>query len=584
MNFRFHGGIIKRSDGRNLLEVKSYQSGEKLYNARLDETHDYSRRKDVLHNEIMAPKNAPQWVYNRQKLWNVAENTEKRKDAQLAREIQISLDGRLSLEENKKLIYGFAQKHFIDKGMIADISFHKKPDTKDSSSTNNLHVHILLTMRKLEPAKEGIGMVFGKKDRKWNSDVTYNEWREDWRVQYNKAREAHNLPPASNLSHEDRKLKLVPIKTEGPENTRKARQAKKKREKIVELNKQRREHNSKQFLKAVAQTNAVFSEEQISNGIQILKAGGSTTDILTARNTTDINPNYIKQDTTEEIKALKETGQVLPLKDKQGKLVGYTTPDALNNEQNIIQRAFNIARKTQKKLFWSFNKAAKAANIDKQPITNRAKAIFNRLVMTNHSQLTLLQGIKRTSNKDTFAPIQNAHKSAGYRVIGITPTMEEAKHRKEDNIYEESYGVDAIWKAYTRKKKSRRKYINIGKIDEKSVIISEESERLSLAQTEHLLKISEETGAKLIMLNDKPHKPDFDHGNIFTEMEKKVGALYFSPVQKDQKPIKTAASAHIPDYPSPFKNIEDTLKYIKENSMPQYEEEETNSNFDHEPN
>ena len=39
--------------------------------------------------EILLPDGAPDWMADRQKLWNAVEAAEKRKDAQLAREFHI---------------------------------------------------------------------------------------------------------------------------------------------------------------------------------------------------------------------------------------------------------------------------------------------------------------------------------------------------------------------------------------------------------------------------------------------------------------------------------------------------------------
>lgn len=62
----------------------AYRAGEKLYNRRIDQILDYSRRSGVLHAEIVLPTPAVKqdinWARNQQELWNRAEEAERRRD------------------------------------------------------------------------------------------------------------------------------------------------------------------------------------------------------------------------------------------------------------------------------------------------------------------------------------------------------------------------------------------------------------------------------------------------------------------------------------------------------------------------
>ena len=63
----------------------------------------------MIEKDILLPKDAPEWMGDREKLWNGVEKTEKRKDAQLAREINIALPRELSPEQNWGLLKSFVQ-------------------------------------------------------------------------------------------------------------------------------------------------------------------------------------------------------------------------------------------------------------------------------------------------------------------------------------------------------------------------------------------------------------------------------------------------------------------------------------------
>ena len=169
--YHFSGTIISRSQGRSAIACAAYRSGEELHDERLDKTYDYTRKQDIEHTEILLPKGAPEWMADRQKLWNFVEATENRKDAQLSREFNFSLPREISIENNIALTREFVQKNFVDKGMVADVAIHndKMPDGQMQP-----HAHVMLTMREVTP--DG----FGKKVREWNAKENLLQWREAW--------------------------------------------------------------------------------------------------------------------------------------------------------------------------------------------------------------------------------------------------------------------------------------------------------------------------------------------------------------------------------------------------------------------
>ncbi|HEO8422723.1 MobQ family relaxase [Niallia sp. FSL W8-0635] len=204
--------IISRSKGQSAVASASYRSGEKLYDERSQESKYYKREVQP-ETMILAPSNSPSWVQNREFLWNEVERTEKRKDSQLAREINIALPKELSNEQQTELIKGYVQDQFVDKGMVADIAIHR--DDKE-----NPHAHIMLTMRTID--EHG----FGKKNREWNADFANAKEnnrgfvkssenclsvREQWSEYANKALEKANIQERiTHQSHADRGLEILP--------------------------------------------------------------------------------------------------------------------------------------------------------------------------------------------------------------------------------------------------------------------------------------------------------------------------------------------------------------------------------------
>jgi hypothetical protein len=163
--------VISRSGGRSSVAAAAYRTAGRLRDERQGLKHDYSRKRGVVHSEIMAPENAPDWMHNRDQLWNAVEAVEKRRDAQLAREIEVALPRELDRSERLELLRGFVQREFVDRGMIADVAIH---ESKARDGRGQPHAHVMLTMRELT------GEGFGKKDRSWNASDLLMGWREAW--------------------------------------------------------------------------------------------------------------------------------------------------------------------------------------------------------------------------------------------------------------------------------------------------------------------------------------------------------------------------------------------------------------------
>ena len=172
--------VISRASGRSAVAAAAYRSGERLTDERLGKCHDYTRKSDIEHREIMAPDRTPDWMLDRSRLWNGVEAAEKRKDAQLAREVEISLPRELGAEDRRALVEGYVREHFVSQGMIADVSLHRG---HSADGQEQPHAHVMLTMRDLT------GEGFGKKNRDWNASERLEGWRAAWADHANRALE-----------------------------------------------------------------------------------------------------------------------------------------------------------------------------------------------------------------------------------------------------------------------------------------------------------------------------------------------------------------------------------------------------------
>lgn len=160
---------ISRSKGHSSVAAAAYRHGEKMTDEHTGEIHDYSKKKGVSDSVVLIPDGADKRFLKPEYLFNTIEKCEKRKDAQLALEVNISLPTEMTDEQKKALAVDFCNENFVKKGMIADIAFHKL-------DSDNPHFHVMLTTRSLTPDGSG----FGQKVREWNSKEQLQEWRKSW--------------------------------------------------------------------------------------------------------------------------------------------------------------------------------------------------------------------------------------------------------------------------------------------------------------------------------------------------------------------------------------------------------------------
>ena len=171
------GGATRRS----AVAAAAYRSGERLFDVSQGKWFEFDK-PDVFHTEIMIPDNReiPSWVSDRQSLWNMVERSEKRVDAQLAREVEITLPRELTKKQHVALVREFVYDQFVSRGMVADIALHR-PEGADGQEQP--HAHVMLTLRRLDPSSDtGFS---ARKERDWNEPEEIRETVAEARKRFN---------------------------------------------------------------------------------------------------------------------------------------------------------------------------------------------------------------------------------------------------------------------------------------------------------------------------------------------------------------------------------------------------------------
>lgn len=183
--FRLEAKIFSREKrGRSVIAAAAYRTGTKLKDEISGKIFDYARRvKGVIQTMILAPEGAPAWASNSGELWNHVEASEKRVDAQLAREFVLALPKELPADLQFQTAVDWAKRELVTSGMVAEVSLHH------GKAGRNPHVHILCTMRKIDGDKFS-----AKKPREWNDKALLVHQRESWANAVNEALEKAGRP------------------------------------------------------------------------------------------------------------------------------------------------------------------------------------------------------------------------------------------------------------------------------------------------------------------------------------------------------------------------------------------------------
>ena len=214
--YHFSAKVISRQTGASAVASAAYRSASELHDDRFNRNHDFSNKAGVIHSEVMLPEGAPERLNDRAALWNEVEAGEKRKDAQLAREVEFSIPREMNEKQGVALAKDFVKKQFVDRGMVADLNVHWD---KAKDGTPKPHAHVMLAMRDVGP--EG----FGAKNRDWNSTELLKDWREAWSAHVNERMAELGLEGRiDHRSYEAQGIELEPQHKIGPAASRRPEQ------------------------------------------------------------------------------------------------------------------------------------------------------------------------------------------------------------------------------------------------------------------------------------------------------------------------------------------------------------------------
>jgi hypothetical protein len=177
--YHCHITTFSRSKGQSAIAAAAYRSGQPLRDLREGNVrYPHRNSRDIEETFLIG------WSLERESLWNTAESAEKRKDAQVAREVQVALPQEFTRDGRTEVAKEFATWVSSAYGVAVDVAIHRPrrmlaPKSEETFDNKNWHAHLLMTTR----AVEGGSSLSPKKleqFRKEQAEQTTIQIRQEW--------------------------------------------------------------------------------------------------------------------------------------------------------------------------------------------------------------------------------------------------------------------------------------------------------------------------------------------------------------------------------------------------------------------
>ena len=497
---------ISRCSGGSAVRSAAYNAREAIQAERTGEVFHFRHRDAPEHHEVLLPEGAAPRFAEAGALWNAAEAAERRKDAQVAREIVLALpaDAEVFNEDRIALARSFAEQHFVAKGLAVQLDVHAPHGAEAESERANWHAHLLITTRRLE------GEQFNaKKARDLDPEVRQAggrarvadgaAWGELWREHQDAYFREHGLAARvdATATHAQEHIGPVRMRRAGSEIVERA-------ETIRQAN-QEAARDPAQVLAALTRNNATFTERDLDRFLskQLGEEG---------------------RDATKEIAAVRaavlNSRDLAPLHDREtGEAAGrFTTRQVREEERAAMAAAGGLARGRSGAVS---ERSAQAATAERTLRPDQAAAFTHAIGAGN---LKLIEGRAGTGKSYTLAAIRDAHERDGKRVVGLAPTNAVAQDLAADGFREAGTVHAALFKL----KNGRTSW------DRSTVVVVDEAAMLDTKVTGELLAAARQAGAKVVLAGDDRQLASIERGGLFAELRQRHGAAEITEVTRQK--------------------------------------------------
>lgn len=509
--YHFSVKVISRATGASAVASAAYRSASRLHDERLDRDHDFTNKGGVVHSEIMLPDGAPEQLSDRVTLWNTVEAGEKRKDAQLSREVEFAIPREMDQAQGIALARDFVQREMVDRGMVADLNVHWDVGADGLAKP---HAHVMLSMR--EVGEEG----FGGKVRDWNRTELVEHWREAWADHVNER--LAELDIDARIDHrslEDQGIDLEPQHKIGPAAGRMAGEGV-ETERLEDHHRIARENGEKIIadpriaLDAITHQQATFTRYDLAKFIHRHSDGKEQFDRAMSA-----------VQTSPELVALGQDGRG---QDR------FTSREMLAVEDRLHRASEAMARR-QAHGVSELEQRRALARADQRGLvlSGEQKAAFEHV--TKARDLGVVVGYAGTGKSALLGVAREAWEDAGYRVQGLALSGIAA-----ENLVGGS-GIASRTIASLEHQWANDREL----LDARDVLVIDEAGMVGSRQMERLLSAAEKAGAKVVLVGDPEQLQAIEAGAAFRSIAERHSHVEITEVRRQHEDWQRDATRHL---------------------------------------
>ncbi len=524
---------ISRSSGRSAVAAAAYRASQKLTNERDGQTHDFTARRGVEHTEIVLPAGVDaEWAQDRSTLWNAAEFAENRKDARVAREIEVALPHELTPEQRLALTREFAQGLADRYGVAVDFAIHSPHGDTD---VRNHHAHILLTTRKVE--REGLGEkseieLENKRLMALGLPTSHDQLRDirlDWEDRANRhlALAGHDLR-IDHRSHQACGLEIEPTQHMGVHATqmdRRGRSVVRARQDAAQAQRNARliREKPEQALTLVTNEKSVFDRTDVAKVIH--RYVDDPDAFQRAFATAMASPALVELRPEQR----DEFGRTLePARYSTTEMIAVEQSMADSADRMADSRAFGVGRQHTERA------------LAERPFLAGEQSQAVRHV-TGPERIGAVVGMAGAGKSTMLGAARQAWEAEGYRVMGAALAGKAAEG------LEESSGIASRTLASWERSWERGR----DTLDPRSVLVIDEAGMVGSRQLSRVLKEADRSGAKVVLVGDPEQLQPIGPGAAFRAVAERVGFVELGEIRRQREGWQRDASVDFARHRTP---------------------------------
>ena len=508
--------VISRAAGRSAVAAAAYRSADRLHDERLDRAHDFTNKSGVVHGEVLLPENAPDAWHDRERLWNDVETFEKRKDAQLAREVEFAIPREMEQSQGIELARDFVQSEFVDKGMIADLNVHWDVGADGLAKP---HAHVMLTMREIVIDKDGEAG-FGQKVRAWNATAEVEQWRERWASHVNQRLAELDIDArVDHRSLEDQGIALEPQDKIGSAASRmdgrglEAERITEHRD-IARRNGERIIAEPRVALDAITHGQATFTTRDLAMFVHRHSDGREQYDAV--------------------MSSMRSSPDLIELgKDGRGE-ERYTSRDMIETEQRL-QRASELIAERERHRVGAADRQAALAEAEARglALSGEQRAAFDHV--TDKHDLSVVVGYAGTGKSAMLGVAREAWEHAGYEVRGAALSGIAAEG------LEHGSGIASRTIASLEHGWAQGRDL----LGPRDILVIDEAGMVGTRQMERVLSHAADAGAKVVLVGDPQQLQAIEAGAAFRSIHERHGGVEITEVRRQHESWQQQATREL---------------------------------------